>query len=95
MLASIPARKFFSLRYTQRLWTMASIVRARFLWKATSSTPRAFACFRLSRLAYPPSLTVCRGAVPWRAMWRSPPQLEKSRCADVPSSANGDSNAKR
>src|SRR5437867_2697337 len=53
MLASMPARKFRSLRNTQRLLTMASIVRPRFLWKATSCTPRAFACLRLSRLAAP------------------------------------------
>src|ERR1700729_1656539 len=39
MLASMPARKLRSLRYTQRLLTMASMPRWPFLWKATSLTP--------------------------------------------------------
>src|SRR5260221_10784166 len=47
----VPARKFRSRRYTQRLLTMSSIARPRFLWKATSATPLALALSRLSRVA--------------------------------------------
>ncbi len=38
MPASIPARKFRSLRYTQGLFAISSTVSPRFLWKAISST---------------------------------------------------------
>ena len=37
----MPARKFLSFRYTQRLLTMSSILRPLFLWKAMSRTPLA------------------------------------------------------
>ena len=39
MPASMPARKLRSLRYTQRLLTMSSILRPRFLWKAIRARP--------------------------------------------------------
>src|ERR1700753_4375450 len=51
MLASMPARKLRSLRYTQRLLTMASMPRWAFLWKATSLTPSALAWGSLTALA--------------------------------------------
>src|SRR5438132_6216467 len=63
---------------------MSSTARPRFLWKATSVTPRALAAVRLSWLAYPPSAATCRGGTPQRAIWRSSIGRKRSASAGLP-----------
>src|SRR6266567_8299296 len=65
---------------------MSSTARPRFLWKATSLTPRALAVVRLSRLAYPPSAATCRGGTPQRVIWRSSMGRKRSASAGLPAS---------